>query len=199
MQDPGETPAVGSSSLPADPSLHSLTDGLSDVMENSVLSLHPNNSSHDADSEGEEPREEIMLPPPAPAAPAGRTRTERREDSSNCSLHQLARKLCWRFLLSEEKGEMVSDVEVRVSVKTLSLTCLAELVSLSPQVWNLPLLPTSTDRFTDVLISDLVLYLDHQDPGLRGATARLVFRLLRGASLESGGRLGRWFQTSDRD
>ena len=56
-----------SSSLPTDPSLHSLTGELSDVMENSVLSLHPNNSSHDADSEGEEPREEIVLPPPAAA------------------------------------------------------------------------------------------------------------------------------------
>ena len=72
-------------------------------------------------------------------------------------------------------------------------------MSLSPQVWNLPLLPSSTDSFTSVLISDLVLYLDHQDPGLRGAAVRLVFRVLRGASVESGGRLARWFQTSDRD
>ena len=42
------------------------------------------------------------------------------------------------------------------------------------------------DSFTS-LISDLVMYLDHQDPGLRGAVARLVFRVLRGASLESRG------------
>ena len=99
------------SSLPADPSLHSLAGELSDVMENSVVSLHPNNSSHDADSEGEEPREEIKLPPPAAAA--GRRKTERREvdvgsleDETN-SLHHLTRKLCWMFLLAEEKGEMV--------------------------------------------------------------------------------------------
>ena len=107
-QDQGETPVV-TCSLPADPSLHSLTGELSDVMENSVLSLHPNNSSHDADSEGEEPREEIVLPP----AELQR-KTDRREvnvgslqDQTN-SLHHLARKLCCMFLLSEEKGESVT-------------------------------------------------------------------------------------------
>ena len=60
-------------------------------------------------------------------------------------------------------------------------------------------LPHTTDSFTSVQISDLLLYLDHQDPALRGATARLVFRVLRGASVESGGRLRRWFQNTERD
>ena len=52
---------------------------------------------------------------------------------------------------------------------------------------------------TSVEISDLLLYLDHQDPALRGAAARLVFRVLRGACVESGGRLRRWFHTTERD
>ena len=59
--------------------------------------------------------------------------------------------------------------------------------------------PHTTDSFTSVQISDLLLYLDHQDPALRGATARLVFRVLRGVSVESGGRLRRWFQNTERD
>ena len=29
-------------------------------------------------------------------------------------------------------------------------------------------------------VSDLVAFLEHEDPGLRGAAARLVFRVLRG-------------------
>jgi hypothetical protein len=30
---------------------------------------------------------------------------------------------------------------------------------------------------TDVLVSDLVLYLDHEDPGLRGTAAKLICKV----------------------
>ena len=52
------------------------------------------------------------------------------------------------------RGEgRVSDSEVRVSVKTLSLSCLGEVVAISPQVWQLSLLPHSEDTMTSVEIS----------------------------------------------
>jgi hypothetical protein len=58
------------------------------------------------------------------------------------------------------------------------------------EVWQLELIEGEEERdeFTGVLVSDLVLYFDHEDPGLRGQAAKLVckvgiFLLLSGASL----------------
>jgi hypothetical protein len=57
-------------------------------------------------------------------------------------------------------------------------------------VWQLELVEGEGegDEFTGVLVSDLVLYLDHEDPGLRGQAAKLVckvsiFLLLSGTGL----------------
>ena len=48
-------------------------------------------------------------------------------------------------------------------------------------------------------VSDLVAFLEHEDPGLRGAAAKLVFRVLRGACLESGGKPERWFDGREQN
>ncbi len=47
------------------------------------------------------------------------------------------------------------------------------------QVWQLELIEGEEegDEFTGVLVSDLVLYLDHEDPGLRGQAAKLVCKV----------------------
>ena len=174
-------------------------------MDNSVLSLNNegsasamDTSNNEADSEGEEPREEIILPSLGSGvkkqivAEDDRLNVGSFEDKA-VSLHYLARKLVSMFLLSEEKGELVSDRVSRVSVKTLTVNCLVQVAALCPQVWSLALAPGREDTLTNVDMSDLLLYLDHQDPGLRGAVARWVCQVIRGAGLESGGRLGQWF------
>jgi len=205
-------PEFPHSSLPTDPSLHSISD-ITEVMANSILSFPDTNindsEANDADSEGDEPREEIIIPPPDPKPPV-----EKVANNNNCnlesgvighfedegiSLHFLTRKLVSMFLLSQEKGETVSDSKARVSVKTLGMSCLSEVILLCPQVWTLPLFLDRQENLTSVVVSDLVLYLDHEDPGLRGSAARLVFRVLRGACLESGGKLDRWFAEREQD
>ncbi len=47
------------------------------------------------------------------------------------------------------------------------------------EVWQLELIEgeEEEDEFTGVLVSDLVLYLDHEDPGLRGQAAKLVCKV----------------------
>merc|ERR1712106_244823 len=120
-------------------------------------------------------------------------------EDEGISLHFLARKLVSMFLLSPEKGETIPDRQARVSVKTLSLSCLGEAILLCPQIWYLPLFLDRQELLTSVEMADLVLYLEHDDPGLRGAAARLVFRVLRGACLESGGNIGRWFDGREQN
>ena len=208
-QDQGEAVTqAAASSLITDQSLASIPE-LGDAMDNSVLSLNNetsaamDTSNNMADSEGEEPREEIILPSlgvkqPRIMAEDDRLNVGSFEDKA-VSLHFLARKLVSMFLLSEEKGELISDRVSRVSVKTLTLSCLTQVVQLCPQVWSLALAPGAEDTLTSVDMSDLLLYLDHQDPGLRGGVARWACQVIRGAGLESGGRLGQWFSQSSGD
>ena len=66
-------------------------------------------------------------------------------EDKDISLHYLARKLVSMFLLSEEKGELIKDMKVRVSVKTLVVTCLQEMIIMCPQIWTLTLDSSNTD------------------------------------------------------
>jgi len=207
-----DLPEFPHSSLPTDPSLQSISD-IAEVMTNSILSFPESqvqdSEGNDADSEGDEPREEIILPPPDPKPPVVDKISNNNIDvvsgaignfeDEGISLHFLARKLVSKFLLSPEKGETVPDRVARVSVKTLALSCLSEAILLCPQVWTLPLFLDRQELLTSVEVADLVLYLEHEDPGLRGAAARLVFWVLRGACLESGGKLDRWFDGREQN
>lgn len=58
-------------------------------------------------------------------------------------------------------------------------TCIYQLYSLSKN--NLVNICVET-----VTVSDLTQYLDHEDPGLRGSTARLLSILLRGKTFFCG-------------
>ena len=186
------------------PSLQSMSD-MSEVMANTILSFPEDTVDGGGQSEEDEEREEIVLPPPDPGKPKQTSSSEppssydpKPEDEAlgdfadgGISLFYLGRRLAANFLLSREKGEMVK--ETRVSVKTLALSCLGEVVMLVPQLWGLNVYLDLQEELTTPVFSDLVLFTSHEDPGLRGSAARLVGRVLRGACLESGGRLGSWF------
>ena len=142
-------------------------------MDNSLLSL--NNEARAVhkinNSEVEDPRKDIILHnlgigfKKLIVAEDDRLNVRSFEDK-DVSLHYLARKLVSMFLLSEEKGELVSDRVSRVSVKTLTVNCLVQVAALCPQVWSLALAPGREDTLTNVDMSDLLLYLNHQDPSL---------------------------------
>ena len=191
------------------PSLQSVSD-MAEAMSNTILSfpeerVEPAGEEEEEEeetSDTEESREEIVLPPPDPGGRQAVVEQDPGVGESSVgsftdggvSLYFLGRTLASSFLLTREKGDPVPDRRARVSVKTLALSCLGEVVILCPQLWSLHIYQDLQEELTSPVFSDLVLFLDHEDPGLRGATGRLVARVLRGACLESGGKLETWFQ-----
>ncbi|XP_061107320.1 huntingtin-like isoform X2 [Conger conger] len=86
------------------------------------------------------------------------------------------RLLSASFLLTGEKNGLVPDKEVRVSVKALAVSCVGGAAALHPEaffnsLYRGPLegqLPQEQQYVTDVLH-----YIEHGDPQVRGATAVL--------------------------
>ena len=91
------------------------------------------------------------------------------------------RRLASQFLLTADKGALVSDRSTRVSVKTLALGCLTNAVALSPKIFLLKLFVEEGDsevkEFEEdekVLIRDVANYTRHEDPQLRGFVVALL-------------------------
>ena len=150
-----------------------LDPGQGSSMEESVVSVtrlsnhHHDTSDNEADSEGDTDREEIVINKNNSHQSNNVVR-----DSKETALVSLAKHLT-RFLLSDMKNELVDERSVRVSVKTLSVSVLTQVIKHCPGVWSLALDSHLTmDSLTSVLISDVVLYLNHTDPALRGGVAR---------------------------
>jgi hypothetical protein len=57
----------------------------------------------------------------------------------NISLIFCARKLTALFLLPDEKGDLIPDSCVRVSLKVLAMDCLANVITLLPKIFLLTL------------------------------------------------------------
>ena len=108
------------------------------------------------------------------------------------------RRLSATFLLSKNKGELLSDRLVRVSLKALAIGCITNAIVLSPKVFLLTLQmhPNQSNNaekiesdFTEEsvpLIRDVANYTRHEDPQLRGAAIQLLGQVVRGALVESG-------------
>ena len=118
-------------------------------------------------------------------------------DSVACSgipLLHCARLMC-SFLLSGNPGEMLSDSSVRVSVKSLALLCIAQVVRLHPEAFLARMLPESSSesgeeglhRSSPQLVRDVLLFSGHGDPQLRGSLAAVIGNVIR-----SGLEIGRW-------
>ncbi|XP_074614489.1 huntingtin-like isoform X2 [Acropora palmata] len=116
-------------------------------------------------------------------------------DSVACSgipLLHCARLMC-SFLLSGNPGEMLSDSSVRVSVKSLALLCIAQVVRLHPEAFLARMLPESSSesgeeglhRSSPQLVRDVLLFSGHGDPQLRGSLAAVIGNVIR-SGLEMG-------------
>jgi len=89
------------------------------------------------------------------------------------------------FLLSGRPGEVLPDSNVRVSVKSLALSCIAQAVRLYPESFLVSILPNSN---TDTqLVRDILLFNAHPDPQLRGGLAAVLNHLI-----SSGLKKGRY-------
>ncbi|XP_066576205.1 huntingtin isoform X3 [Amia ocellicauda] len=97
-------------------------------------------------------------------------------DSKAAPLVHCVRHLSASFLLTGQKNGLVPDKEVRVSVKALAVSCVGAATALHPEaffnrLYRGPLegVPQEEQQY----ISDILNYIDHGDPQIRGATALL--------------------------
>ncbi|XP_058157313.1 huntingtin isoform X2 [Dasypus novemcinctus] len=97
-------------------------------------------------------------------------------DDDSAPLVHCVRLLSASFLLTGEKNALVPDRDVRVSVKALAISCVGAAVALHPEsffskLYKVPL--DTTEYPEEQYVSDILRYIDHGDPQVRGATAVL--------------------------
>ncbi|KAJ8383153.1 hypothetical protein SKAU_G00039310 [Synaphobranchus kaupii] len=87
-----------------------------------------------------------------------------------------ARLLSASFLLTGDKNGLIPDKEVRVSVKALAVSCVGAAAALHPEAFfnSLYREPLEGQQPEDQqYITDILKYVEHGDPQVRGATAIL--------------------------
>lgn len=89
------------------------------------------------------------------------------------------------FLLSGCPGDVLPDSNVRVSVKSLAMSCISQAVRLHPESFLVGILPSS--NADTQLVRDILLFNAHPDPQLRGGLASVLSHLIT-----AGLHHGRW-------
>uniref|UniRef100_A0A8C1W8L5 Huntingtin n=1 Tax=Cyprinus carpio TaxID=7962 RepID=A0A8C1W8L5_CYPCA len=92
------------------------------------------------------------------------------------------RLLAASFLLTGQRNGLVPDNEVRVSVKALAVSCVGTAATLLPEAFfnKLYLQPLEGQQPDEQqYISDILQYIEHGDPQIRGATAILCGALIQ--------------------
>ncbi|XP_051558826.1 huntingtin-like isoform X2 [Myxocyprinus asiaticus] len=98
------------------------------------------------------------------------------------------RLLAASFLLSGQRNRLVPDNEVRVSVKALAVSCVGAAAALLPEAFfnRLYLHPIDGQQPDEQqYISDVLQYIEHGDPQIRGATAILCGALIQAIHLKT--------------
>ncbi|XP_060044468.1 huntingtin isoform X2 [Erinaceus europaeus] len=116
-------------------------------------------------------------------------------DSDSAPLLHCVRLLSASFLLTGEKSALVPDRDVRVSVKALALSCVGAAVALYPEAFFSKLYREPLDAAEpadEQYVSDVLNYIDHGDPQVRGATAILCGTLLHSTLSRSRFHVGDW-------
>ncbi|KAM8804110.1 huntingtin [Rhynchonycteris naso] len=116
-------------------------------------------------------------------------------DGDSAPLVHCVRLLSASFLLTGEKNALVPDRDVRVSVKALALGCVGAAAALLPEavfskLYKVPLAPAECPE--EQYISDVLSYVDHGDPQVRGATAILCGTLICSILSRSHFQVGDW-------
>ncbi|KAF4090636.1 hypothetical protein AMELA_G00054290 [Ameiurus melas] len=109
-------------------------------------------------------------------------------DPAEAPLSHCVRLLSASFLLSGQRNGLVPDKEVRVSVKALAVSCVGAAAALLPETFfNRLYLEPLDGQQTDEqqYISDILQYIEHGDPQIRGATAILSGALIQAILLKT--------------
>uniref|UniRef100_A0A8C6R2D9 Huntingtin n=1 Tax=Nannospalax galili TaxID=1026970 RepID=A0A8C6R2D9_NANGA len=119
-------------------------------------------------------------------------------DDDSAPLVHCVRLLSASFLLTGEKKALVPDRDVRVSVKALALSCVGAAVALHPESFFSKLYKVPLDASKcpeEQYVSDILTYIDHGDPQVRGATAILCGTLVSSILSRSRLHVGNWLGT----
>ncbi|XP_054544203.1 huntingtin isoform X3 [Talpa occidentalis] len=116
-------------------------------------------------------------------------------DAGAAPLTHCVRLLSASFLLTGQRNALVPDREVRVSVKALALSCVGAAVALHPEsffskLYKVPL--DATEFPEEQYVSDVLNYIDHGDPQVRGATAILCGTLVYSILSKSRFQVADW-------
>ncbi|NXD10189.1 HD protein, partial [Nothocercus nigrocapillus] len=117
-------------------------------------------------------------------------------DGNAAPLVHCVRLLSASFLLTGEKGALVPDRDVRVSVKALAVSCIGAAVALHPESFFSKLYKTPLEamgeEYEEQYVSDILNYIDHGDPQIRGATAILCGTIVNSILIKSRFDVEKW-------
>uniref|UniRef100_A0A8B9DDR3 Huntingtin n=1 Tax=Anser cygnoides TaxID=8845 RepID=A0A8B9DDR3_ANSCY len=117
-------------------------------------------------------------------------------DGNSAPLVHCVRLLSASFLLTGEKGALVPDRDVRVSVKALAVSCVGAAIALHPESFFSKLYKTPLEamgeEYEEQYVSDILNYIDHGDPQIRGATAILCGTIINSILLKSRFDVEKW-------
>ncbi|KFZ60781.1 Huntingtin, partial [Podiceps cristatus] len=117
-------------------------------------------------------------------------------DGNSAPLVHCVRLLSASFLLTGEKGALVPDRDVRVSVKALAVSCVGAAIALHPESFFSKLYTTPLEamgeEYEEQYVSDILNYIDHGDPQIRGATAILCGTIINSILIKSRFDVEKW-------
>ncbi|XP_032843211.2 huntingtin isoform X1 [Tyto alba] len=117
-------------------------------------------------------------------------------DGNSAPLVHCVRLLSASFLLTGEKGALVPDRDVRVSVKALAVSCVGAAIALHPESFFSKLYKTPLEamgeEYEEQYVSDILNYIDHGDPQIRGATAILCGTIVNSILIKSRFDVDKW-------
>ncbi|NXG43244.1 HD protein, partial [Psilopogon haemacephalus] len=117
-------------------------------------------------------------------------------DGNSAPLVHCVRLLSASFLLTGEKGALVPDRDVRVSVKALAVSCVGAAVALHPESFFSKLYKTPLEamgeEYEEQYVSDVLNYIEHGDPQIRGATAILCGTIINSILIKSRFDVEKW-------
>ncbi|NXE23880.1 HD protein, partial [Ardeotis kori] len=117
-------------------------------------------------------------------------------DGNSAPLVHCVRLLSASFLLTGERGALVPDRDVRVSVKALAVSCVGAAIALHPESFFSKLYKTPLEamgeEYEEQYVSDILNYIDHGDPQIRGATAILCGTIVNSILIKSRFDVEKW-------
>ncbi|KAM3623028.1 uncharacterized protein V6R79_006105 [Siganus canaliculatus] len=105
------------------------------------------------------------------------------------------RLLAASFLLTGQKNGLTPDKEVRVSVKALAVSCVGAAAALHPDAFFNSLYLEPLDGIPleeQQYVSDILGFIDHGDPQIRGATAILCGAIIQAALTKTRYNVHTW-------